>query len=91
VHSAEYDIITRPADTAHAYFMPVRPAPHGVCYPEEATPTVPIMASNPEGPSVLRFGWFQVEMKRVSGTESRPECAIISFLDSVPGSQKANA
>jgi hypothetical protein len=33
---------------------------------------------------VVRFGWFQAEMKRLSGTESRPECAITYFLDSIP-------
>jgi hypothetical protein len=36
------------------------------------------------GAPVVRFGWFQAEMKRLSGTESRPECAITYFLDSIP-------
>jgi hypothetical protein len=45
----------------------------------------------PGGASVLRFAWVQIEMKRLSGTESRPECAITCFLDLVPLEPKGKA
>jgi hypothetical protein len=93
VHSAEHDIITRPPTTRTRTSQPVRPAPQGlpmtgVCYRKEATPATPVKAYKVGRASVLRFGWFQVEMKRLSGTESGLNVRSPLSLNSVPGAER---